>query len=325
MKRRAFIAWLGGAAAWPLVARAQQSTMPVIGYMSPGSAEGLPWRTVKFQQGLNELGFVEGQNVVVERRFAEGHFERMPDFVAELVKLHANVLVSSTGITSSMMAAAKGIPVVSTFGGDPVRSGLVASLNRPGGNLTGVVLFSTSLGVKRLEVLREAVPKAHVIAMLTNATNPDPETKSDAREVEIAARAIVQEIVTVNVNSERDFEPAFASIAQQADALLVMADPFFANRAAQLAALAERYRLPAIYEWREMVAAGGLMSYGSSIADAFRLLGVYAGKILKGDNPADLPVEQSVKIELVLNLKTANALGFTFPASILARADEVIE
>ena len=230
MKRREFIAGLGGAAAWPMVARAQQPTMPVIGYMSAGAAEGLPWRTVKFQQGLNELGFVEGQNVLVERRFAEGHFERMPDFAAELVKLHASVLVSSTGVTSSFMAAAEGIPVVSTFGGDPVRDGLVASLNRPGGNLTGVALFAYSLGAKRLEVLHEAVPKAHVIALLKNVANPDPEANLDVREVQIAAQAMGLDIVIVNVNSERDFEAAFASIAQQADALLVMADPFFANR-----------------------------------------------------------------------------------------------
>ena len=223
------------------------------------------------------------------------------------------------------MAAAEGIPVVSTFGGDPVRLGLVASLNRPGGNLTGVALLTFSLGAKRLEVLREAVPKSRVIAVLINAGNPDPGTKSDEAEVETAARGVGQQIVVINASSERDFEPAFASIAQQADALLVMADPFFANRAPQLAALAERHRIPAIYEWRQMVVAGGLMSYGSSLPDAFRLLGVYAGKILKGHNPADLPVEQSVKIELVLNLKTAKALGLTFPASVLARADEVIE
>ena len=248
MRRRTFIAALSSAAAWPVVGRAQQPAMPVIGYMSAGSAEGLPWRTVKFRQGLNELGFVEGQNVVVERRFAEGHFERMADFVAELVKRHVNVLVSSTGVTPSMMAAAEGIPVVSTFGDDPVRSGQVASLNRPGGNLTGVNLFTFSLGVKRLEVLHEAVRKAHVIALLKNAANPDPDGNSDVREVEIAARAIGLDIVIVNVNSERDFEPAFASIAQQADALLIMADPFFANRGSQLAALAERHRILAMYE-----------------------------------------------------------------------------
>jgi putative tryptophan/tyrosine transport system substrate-binding protein len=188
MRRRTFIVGLGSAAAWPVVAGAQQPAMPVIGYMSAGFAEGLPFRTVKFRQGLKELGFVEGQNVVVERRFAEGHFERMPDFAAELVKLHANVLVSTTGVTSSIMAAAEGIPVVSTFGGDPVRSGLIASLNRPGGNLTGVALFTFSLGAKRLEVLREAVPKSRVIALLINAGNPDPDMKNDEAEVEIAAR-----------------------------------------------------------------------------------------------------------------------------------------
>jgi putative tryptophan/tyrosine transport system substrate-binding protein len=308
-----------------MAAKAQQPSMPVIGYISAGFPDGLPFRAVAFRQGLNELGFVEGQNVVVERRFAEGHFERLPDFAAELVKLHAKVLVSTSGAAPSITATAEGIPVVSTFGGDPVRSGWVASLNRPGGNLTGVALFAFSLGPKRLEVLREAVPKSHVIAVLTNAENPDPETKSDEAEVEIAARRVGQKIVVIDASSERDFEPAFEYIAQQADALLVMADPFFSNRGPQLAALAERHRIPAIYEWRQMVAAGGLMSYGSSIADAFRLLGVYAGKMLKGYNPADLPIERSVKIELVLNLRTAKSLGLTFPPTLLARADEVIE
>ena len=325
MDRRGFIAALGGAAAWPVVARAQQAAIPVVGYISVGYPDSFPVLPVALRKGLSKLGFVEGQNVVVERRFAEGHFERLPELAAELAKLHVNVIVNATGAASVVQTATPGIPIVSVFGSDPVRSGLAASLNRPAGNVTGVVLFSNSLGAKRLEVLHEAVPKAQIIAMLTNAANPDPETKSDAREVEIAARAIGQEIVGVSVNSERDIEPAFASIARQANALIVMADPFFANRRKQLVALAERHRVPAIYEWREMVTDGGLMSYGASIADAWRLLGVYAGKILKGDNPADLPVEQSVKIELVLNLKTAKTLGLTFPTSILARADEVIE
>jgi putative ABC transport system substrate-binding protein len=325
MRRREFIAGLGGATAWPLVARGQQSSLPVIGYVSISFPDAFPNLTLAFRQGLNELSLIEGQNVIVERRWAEGHFDRMPDFVTELVARHVAVIVNTSGPPAPITAAAQGIPVVSTFGSDPVRSGLLASLNRPGGNLTGVALFSYALGAKRLEVLREAVPNASIIAVLVNAGNPDPETKTDATDVEKAARAVRQQIVVVNASSERDFEPAFATIAQQANALLVMADPFFATRRQQLVALAERHRIPAIYEWREMVTAGGLMSYGSSLADAFRLLGVYAGKILKGDNPADLPVEQSVKIELVLNLKTAKALGLTFPTSIFARAEEVIE
>jgi putative ABC transport system substrate-binding protein len=324
MKRRAFVAALGSAAAWPLAAQAQQAAVPVIGYVASGFPNALPNLPLAFQRGLNELGFAEGKTAIVERRYAEGRVDRLPNLVAELAR-HVDVIVLGSGPFPGVQSAAQGIPIVSVFGIDPVQSGLVASLNRPAGSVTGVVLFSYSLGAKRLEVLRETVPKAHVIAMLTNAANPDPEAKSDAREVEIAARAIGQEIVIVNANSDRDFDSAFASIARQADALIVMADPVFATRRQQLVALAERHRIPAIYEWREMVAAGGLMSYGSSLADAFRLLGVYAGRILKGDNPADLPVEQSVKIELVLNLKTANALGLAFPPSILARADEVIE
>jgi putative ABC transport system substrate-binding protein len=325
MKRRTFIAGLGGAAAWPLMARGQQPAMPVIGYVSAGFPNTFPNLTLAFQQGLNEPRFTEGKTVIVERRFAEGHFERLPNLVTELVSYPVNVIVLASTPFPTLQSASRGVPIVSVFGSDPVRSGLVASLNQPAGNVTGVVLFAYSLGAKRLEVLREAIPKARIIAMLTNAANPDPESKSDAMDVEIAARAIGQEIVIVNVSSERDFDSAFASIARQADALIVMADPVFATRRQQLAALAERHRIPAIYEWREMVAAGGLMSYGSSMADAWRLLGVYAGKILKGEKPADLPVEQSVKIELVLNLKTAKALGLTFPASILARADDVIE
>jgi putative tryptophan/tyrosine transport system substrate-binding protein len=264
MRRREFIAGLGGAAAWPLVASGQQSSLPVVGYISVGYPDGFPALAVALRKGLSELGFVEGQNVVVERRFAEGHFERLPELAAELAKLHVNVIVNSTGAASVVQAAAPGIPIVSTFGSDPVRSGLAASLNKPAGNVTGVVLFSTSLGAKRLELLHEAIPKAHVIAMLTNAANPDPEFKSDARGVEIAARAIGQEIVGVSVNSERDIEPAFASIARQANALIVMADPFFANQRQQLVALAAEHAIPAIYEWREMVATGGLMSYGTS-------------------------------------------------------------
>jgi ABC-type uncharacterized transport system substrate-binding protein len=325
MKRREFIGGLAAAAAWPLVARAQQGAVPVIGYVTAGVPNTFPNLTLAFQQGLNESGFTEGKTVIVERRYAEGRFDRLPDLVAELARHHVDVIVLGSGPFPAVQSAAQGVPIVSVFGSDPVRSGLVASLNRPAGNVTGVNLFTMSLGAKRLEVLREAVPKAHVIAMLTNAANPDPETKSDAREVEIATRAIGQEIVVVNVNSERDFDSAFASIARQADALIVMADPVFATRRQQLAALAELHRIPAIYEWREMVAAGGLMSYGSSYTDAFRLLGVYAGKILKGANPAELPIERSVKIELVLNLKIAKSLGLTFPPAILARADEVIE
>ncbi|PWT81171.1 MAG: ABC transporter substrate-binding protein [Acidobacteria bacterium] len=325
MRRREFIAGLGSAAVWPVVAYSQARELPVVGYISAGSPNGFPHLTAAFRKGLNEVGLVEGQNVTVERRWAEGRYDRLPELAAELASRRVDVIVNSTGAASAIQQGAPTIPIVSTFGGDPVKSGLVASLNRPGGNLTGVAMFSFALGAKRLEVLREALVNARVIAVLTNASNPDPETKVDAQQVEKAAREVGQQIIILSASSERDFEPAFESMAGKADALLVMADPFFAGQRNQLVALAARHSMPAIYEWREMAAAGGLMSYGSSIADAFRLLGVYAGRILKGAKPADLPIDQAVKIELVLNLRTAKSLGLTFPLSLLGRADEVIE
>jgi putative ABC transport system substrate-binding protein len=323
--RRELIAALGGAAAWPLGARAQQRAMPVVGLISVGSPDAYEPYLAAFRRGLNETGYTEGRNVVIEYRWAEGNFNRLPALATDLVNRQVNVIAAGAS-TLVAKAATATIPIVGMSSGDPVRSGLVASLNRPGGNVTAVGLFTFSLGTKRFELLRELIPNAKVIAVLANPSDPDPEAATDLKEVEIAARAVGQQLSVLNASSEHDFEPAFATISQQgAGALLVMADPFFNSRRAQLIALAARHAIPAIYEWREFAAAGGLMSYGSSLPEAYRQMGIYAGKILKGANPADLPVFQAVKIELVINFKTAKTLGLTFPITLLGRADEVIE
>jgi len=326
MNRRTLIALLGrGAAAWPLMARAQPA-MPVIGFLASYSASGdaATQNATAFRRGLSEIGYVEGRNVMIDYRFAEGNYDRLPELAAELVRRQVNVLVAGGGSGLEAKAATTTIPIVAAIGGDPVSSGHVASLNRPGGNLTGVALFAYSLGPKRLEVLRELIPNAKLIAVLANPANI--QALSDTRDVEAAARAAGQRIAVLTATSETEFEPAFAAMVQQrADALLVMADPYFNNRRTQLIALAARHAIPAIYEWREFATSGGLMSYGSSLADAWRQMGIYAGRILKGEKPADLPVMQAVKVELVINLKTAKTLGLTFPITLLGRADEVIE
>jgi putative ABC transport system substrate-binding protein len=322
MKRREFIAGLGGAAAWPVILQAQ-SAMPVVGMLSVGSPDAYAIYLAAFRQGLNEAGFVEGRNVAIEYRWADGQYDRLPALAADLVDRQVAVIAAGASATAAKAATAT-IPIVFIFGGDPIKSGLVTSLNRPGGNITGVGLFAFSLGAKRLELLHELIPTAKVFAVLVNPTMLDGET--DRTDVEAAARTIGQRISILNASTEHDFEPAFDKMVQEgADALLVMADPFFNSRRQQLVGLAARYAIPAIYEWREIATIGGLMSYGGSLVDAFRLEGVYAGKILKGAKPADLPVMREVKIELILNQKTAKALGITFPLSLLGRADEVIE
>jgi ABC-type uncharacterized transport system substrate-binding protein len=327
MKRREVITLLGGAAAaWPLAARAQQPAMPVIGFLNGQSPDRWAPYVAAFRQGLNETGYIEGQNVAIEYRWAEGRFDRMPPLAAELVGRQVNVIATTGGFPQAAKAATTTIPIVALSGGDPVRAGLVASLNRPSGNLTGVALFAFSLGPKRLELLRELIPTAKMIAILVNPSYPDPEAKFDMQATETAAQAIGQKINILNASNEREIDTAFSTLVQRGDdALLVMADPFFNGRREQLVALAAYNKIPAIFEWREFAVAGGLMSYGASITDAYRQVGIYTGKILNGAKPADLPVMQAVKVELVINLKTANALGVTFPITLLGRADEAIE
>jgi len=327
MKRREFISLLGGATvAWPLAARAQQSVLPVIGFLSSRSPSESASVVAAFRQGLKEAGSIEGQNVAIEFRWAEGQYDRLPALATELVGRQVAVIAAVGDVVSALAAkgAAPTIPIVFVIGGDPVRFGLVTSINRPGGNITGVSLISPAIGSKRLELLHKLVPNAAVIGLLMYPDSPHAEP--ERKDVEEAGRAIGQQIVVVNASSERDFDAAFATLVQQrAGGLLVAGDPFLLIRRDQLVALADRYALPTMYQYHEFATAGGLMSYGTNIAGAYHQAGAYTGRILKGAKPADLPIFQQTDLELVINLKTAKALGLAIPPSLLVLADEVIE
>jgi putative tryptophan/tyrosine transport system substrate-binding protein len=326
MRRREFIALLGGAAAaWPLVAWAQEPGRPVIGFLSSSSAGPDAPRIEHFRHGLGDAGFVEGRNLVVEYRWAEGRYERLPALAAELVRRPVAVLVGA-GVTAAVAAktVTATIPIVFYTGGDPVKLGLVDSLNKPGGNVTGAVFWGKQLVAKRFELMRELIPKADAIAFLVNPSNAA--TEGEINDVAAAAGALGQKLVVVKAGTEDDLAGAFATLVRErAGAVVLQGDPLFNSRQGRLAVLSARHGMPTISSVREYPAAGGLMSYGASTAEALRLAGVYSGRILKGERPADLPVQQGTRIELVINVGTAKTLGLDIPTALLARADEVIE
>ena len=326
MRRRAFITLIGGAAVWPLAARAQQPAMPVVGFLHSGSPDLAADRVTAFRKGLSANGFVEGRNVAIEFRWAEGQNDRLPDLVADLVRRRVSVIATS-GLPPVLAAraATTTIPIVFMLGIDPVEAGFVASLSRPGGNLTGASNLAVEVGPKRLELLHELVPTASVVALLVNPTNPTL-ARTLSSDLQTATRTLGLQLHILNASADRDFEAVFATFAQlRAGALVIANDPFLISRGEQLGALTLRHRVPAIFLYREFAAAGGLISYGTSTTDVYGIVGEYTGRILKGEKPADLPIQRSTKVELIINLITAKMFGISFPITLLGRAEEVIE
>jgi putative tryptophan/tyrosine transport system substrate-binding protein len=328
MRRREFITLVGGAAAaaWAVMVRAQQSALPVIGFLHSQTASAYALTMAAFRKGLSEAGYVEGQNVAIEYRWAEGHFDRLPSLAADLVRRQVSVIFAGGGLDPSLAAkeATSKIPIVFANGTDPVEAGLVGSFDRPGANITGITFLLNTLGPKELEVLFELVPKADLVAVLINPKSST--AASQLKDLQDTARASGRQLRIFHASTDRDIEMVFASLVQpELGGLVIGADAFFFSRRDQFVALATRSAVPTIYPWREAAVAGGLASYGASVADAYRLAGIYIGRILKGDKPANLPVQQATKTELVINLKTAKSLGLSVPNTLIGRADELIE
>jgi putative ABC transport system substrate-binding protein len=326
MRRREFVALIGGAAAaWPLATHAQQARMPVIGFLGSRGPSDDPQLLDAFRRGLKDTGYVEGQNVVIEYRFADNQYDRFPVLVADLIQRQVALIATNGPAAPAAKAATTTIPIVFTAGFNPVEMGLVASLNQPGGNVTGVTILDVELGPKRLELLHELVPTATVIAALVNPNDPN-RAKIIARELQSAANTLGLQLHVLNASNDRDFDSVFAEMVHlRVGGLVIGGDPFFNSRSQQLGNLALQHSIPAIYQFRPFAASGGLIGYGGSLVDSYRLVGVYAGRVLKGEKPADLPVQQATEIELIINLKTAKTLGVTIPLPLLGRADEVIE
>ena len=325
MKRREFITLLGGAATWPVVARAQRAAMPVIGFLSPGSPEADPLRLSAVQRGLKEIGYVEGQNVAIEYRGARSQYDHLLALAVDLIGRQVSVIITvGSAATLAAQAATDTIPIVFAMGADPVQFSVVSGLNRPGGNITGLYALNYAVMGKRLELLHELVPTAGTIAVLTNPSSPF--TEAETKALDEAAGALGVELRVLNAANESEIDTAFATLAKgQSVPLVVSSDVMFTNQRVRLVVLAARHAIPAIYSYRDFPVAGGLMSYGPDLADAYRQVGIYTGRILKGSKPTDLPVQQSVKVELIINLNTAKALGINFPLPLLGRADEAIE
>jgi putative ABC transport system substrate-binding protein len=325
MRRREFITLLGGAAvAWPVAVRAQQAAMPVVGFLNAGSSRGLPEFVAAFHQGLKEAGYIDGQNVAIEYRWAQGRNDQLPALAADLVRRQVAVIVSNFPGVLPAKAATTTIPIVFLTPGDPITQGFVTSLNRPGGNVTGISFFNLTLGSKRMELLHQMVPKATTIAFLMNPSAPTRQVELEATQA--AVQTLALKLRVLEATSESEIDAAFAALAQEKpDALIVNPDPYFTSRREQIMAMVARLSMPSMHSPRDWVVSGALMSYGTNVVDSYRQAGVYAGRILKGEKPGDLPVTQPTKFELVLNLKTAKALGLEVPDKLLALADEVIE